>query len=99
MDGREWAGVNTPSAFLDKGQCWRVETGHGRQTSELRETGTRMFGMERDKERQRFYLLAGMGGRAARRKQRAILQWAIAAGLLASVLTAVLLYVFNRLAH
>jgi len=45
---------------------------------------TNMFGLARDKERDRFYLLPGMGGRAFRRKQRLILAWAIAAGLIVS---------------
>jgi len=54
-----------------------------------------MFAMpwlERDKERERFYLLPGMGGRALRRKRRVILVWAVIAGLFASLLLAALLY-------
>ena len=39
---------------------------------------------ERDKERDRFYLLPGMGGKALRRKRRRILFWAIVAGLFVS---------------
>ncbi len=39
---------------------------------------------KRDKEKDRFYLLPGMGGRAYRRKQRVILFWSIVAGLLFS---------------
>ena len=46
----------------------------------------------RDKERQRFYLLPGMGGRNLRRKRRVILSWSIVAGLLASVILACVLY-------
>src|SRR5678816_483400 len=42
----------------------------------------------RDKERDRFYLLPGMGGRALRRKRKLILQWSIVAGLFASALVA-----------
>ena len=39
---------------------------------------------ERDKERDRFYLLPGMGGKALRQKRRRILLWAIVAGLFVS---------------
>ena len=52
------------------------------------------------KERERYYLLAGMGGNAARRKQRIFLAWSLAAGLLvALVLTLVLLWVNRIQAH
>jgi hypothetical protein len=44
------------------------------------------------KERQRFYLLPGMGGRNMRRKRRIILQWSLLAGLVASAILAGLLY-------
>ena len=44
------------------------------------------------KERQRFYLLPGMGGRARRRKEMRILRWTIAVGLLFSALVACALY-------
>ena len=50
----------------------------------------------RDKERDRFYLLPGMGGRALRRKQKVILQWAVLAGLLVSGLVAAILYLMAR---
>ena len=35
-----------------------------------------------DKERDRYYLLPGMGKRLARKKKRRILAWSLAAGLL-----------------
>lgn len=44
------------------------------------------------KERQRYYLLPGMGGSAMRRKRKLILQWSIAAGLGASAVVAGVLY-------
>jgi len=48
-------------------------------------------------EPERYYLFAGMGGRASRRKQKLILQWAIVAGVLVSSLVAGLLYMLaNR---
>jgi len=45
-----------------------------------------------DKERDRFYLLPGMGGRALRRKRNAMLFWAVLAGLMVSVTVAGVLY-------
>ena len=48
------------------------------------------------KERERFYLLPGMGGRAYRRKYRFILKWAVVAGLLTSAIVAALLYFLSR---
>ncbi|MGA2864112.1 MAG: hypothetical protein ABSF95_06455 [Verrucomicrobiota bacterium] len=61
-----------------------------------------MFWSARKKERQkhqRFYLLPGMGGRAMRRKRKAILKWTIAAGVLTSALVACLLYVIYRVQY
>jgi hypothetical protein len=57
-----------------------------------------MFAMPwtaRDKERERFYLLPGMGGRGLRRKRRRILLWSIVAGLLASGILGALLYLMS----
>jgi putative exporter of polyketide antibiotics len=53
-----------------------------------------MFGLlaARNKERERFYLLPGMGGSALRRKRKVMLQWSIVAGLLVSAIVASLLY-------
>lgn len=45
-----------------------------------------------DKERDRFYLLPGMGGKALRRKKNAMLVWATLAGLLVSITVAGVLY-------
>lgn len=44
------------------------------------------------KERERYYLLAGMGGSATRRKNKIVLGWSIAAGLLVSGMIAGALY-------
>ncbi len=44
------------------------------------------------KEKERYYLLPGMGGRNYRRKQRVILSWSIVAGLVVSAVFAFLLY-------
>ncbi len=46
----------------------------------------------RNKERERFYLLPGMGGRALRRKQRLFLRWSIVAGVFTSAILACILY-------
>jgi hypothetical protein len=55
-----------------------------------------MLWFERDKERQRFYLLPGMGGRALRRKQRRFLRWSIAIGLVVSAVVACILFILSR---
>ena len=55
-----------------------------------------LFWSDHSKERPRFYLLAGMGGTAARRKHRRILAWAIAAGLVASAILASAMFLLNR---
>ena len=49
-----------------------------------------------DKEKERFYLLPGMGGRNLRRKRKLILQWSIVAGALTSGLVAALLYWLHK---
>jgi len=49
----------------------------------------------RDRERDRYYLLPGMGGRALQRKQWASLVWALVAGLIVSASLAVALYWFS----
>lgn len=48
-----------------------------------------------EKERRRFYLLPGMGGRAFHRKQRRIRLIAIGVGLVVSALVALLIYWIN----
>ena len=55
-----------------------------------------MLWFERDRERHRFYLLPGMGGKARRRKEMLILKWGIAAGLLVSAVLACILYFISR---
>ena len=55
-----------------------------------------MSWFERNKERQRFYLLPGMGGSALRRKHRRILGWSIAIGLLVSALLTCVLFLLSR---
>jgi hypothetical protein len=54
-----------------------------------------MFELGKQKERQRFYLLPGQGGRATRRKHRVILLWAIVTGLVVSAVLALVLYLMN----
>ncbi len=49
-----------------------------------------------EKERKRFYLLPGMGGRAYQRKQKVILKSSLAVGLVVSVLVALAFYLLNR---
>jgi len=54
-----------------------------------------MIWTKRYKEKERFYLFAGMGGRALRRKKKVFLAWSVAAGLLVSGLVALALYFVN----
>jgi hypothetical protein len=53
------------------------------------------------KEKERFYLLPWMGGRALRRKHKRILGWALLAGLAVSLALASLLYFIhsNSVSH
>ncbi len=44
------------------------------------------------KERPRFYLLPGMGGRALKRKRKMMLHWSLAAGVFVSAIVAFMLY-------
>jgi hypothetical protein len=55
-----------------------------------------MSWFERDRERERFYLLPGMGGRARRQKEMRFLRWSIAAGLVVSAIVAIALYMLGR---
>lgn len=51
-----------------------------------------MFGSKRDKDKKRFYLLPGMGGRAYRRKQATILKVSLIVGIIVAALFALALY-------
>jgi len=51
----------------------------------------------RDKERERYYLLPGMGGRALQRKQKKSLMWALLVGLVVSVAFAGAIYWLSTL--
>jgi hypothetical protein len=55
-----------------------------------------MLGFARDKDKDRYYLFPGQGGRSARRKHRKILLWAIAFGLIASAFIAGVLWFMNK---
>ena len=56
-----------------------------------------LFG-RRNKPRERYYLLPGMGGRAYRKKLAFMVGWGILGGFAASLIIAAALYVMNRLA-
>ena len=58
-----------------------------------------MLHSKADKEPERFYLLPGQGGRAARRKHLYFLKWAVAAALVMSAILALVMYLLNRLGH
>ncbi len=51
-----------------------------------------MSWFERDKEKERYYLLPGMGGKNLVKKRKMMLQWAIIAGLFTSGIVASLIY-------
>jgi hypothetical protein len=51
---------------------------------------------DRDKEKSRYYLLPGMGGRMYRKKQKVIIKWAIIAALVVSVIVAALIYMLSQ---
>jgi hypothetical protein len=55
-----------------------------------------MFGFARDKEKDRYYLFPGQGGRSARRKHRRILLWSILFGLLMSAAFAGVLWFMSK---
>ncbi|MGA2280444.1 MAG: hypothetical protein ABSG80_09100 [Verrucomicrobiota bacterium] len=55
-----------------------------------------MFRSKADKERERFYLLPGMGGREARRKHLRFLRWSALAALGMSAILAAVMYLLNR---
>ena len=55
-----------------------------------------MFSSKPAKEPERYYLLPGMGGRAARRKQMFFWKWSIIAGLGISLILAAVMYLLNR---
>ena len=57
---------------------------------------SQMLWFERDKERERFYLLPGMGGRARRAKEMRFLRWSVAAGVVVSASMACILYFISR---
>ena len=59
-----------------------------------------MLFRKRDKERDRYYLLPGMGKRLARKKRRVIWAWSLVAALIVSgILAAVLYWVNNSPPH
>jgi hypothetical protein len=58
-----------------------------------------MFGIQKSKERPRFYLLPGQGGKAARRKEKMFLIWAVVCGLFASAAVAGVLYLISGAAN
>jgi hypothetical protein len=50
----------------------------------------------REKEKERYYLLPGQGGRASRRKRKMILNWSLTAGVVVSAIMALMLYWMSR---
>ncbi len=48
------------------------------------------------KERERFYLLPGMGGKNLQRKRKVFLRWSVVVGVATSILLGLLLYWLER---
>jgi len=63
---------------------------------EVWQKSNRMFRPKPDKEAERYYLLPGQGGRAARRKQLLFWKWSFIAGLVIAVILAGVMYLINR---
>jgi hypothetical protein len=55
-----------------------------------------MSWFQRDKEKERFYLLPGMGGRSLRRKHMRFLRWAVFFAVIVSALLACILYLLSK---
>ena len=55
-----------------------------------------MFGLKKNKDTKRFYLLPGMGGRAYRRKQMTILKASLTVGIIVAGLLGLALYLIAR---
>jgi len=51
---------------------------------------------DRVKEKERFYLLPGQGGRAHREKQKLIIKWSVIAAIVVAGILAALMYWLNR---
>ena len=58
-----------------------------------------MFRLSANQEKQRFYLLPGMGGRNYRRKQKVILKASLIVGVLVSAVFAAVMYFVSRSPH
>jgi hypothetical protein len=56
-----------------------------------------MIGSKTNKEKERYYLFAGMGGSASRRKRKVMLGWALVAAAVISVALAALMLLVNHL--
>ena len=56
-----------------------------------------MFGPKKKKERERYYLLPGQGGRNYIRKQRQILAWSVVVGLLLAGILTFFMWYYTRL--
>jgi hypothetical protein len=58
-----------------------------------------LFRQAANQEKERFYLLPGMGGRNYRRKQKVILKASLAVGILVSAVFAIIMYFVSRPPH
>jgi hypothetical protein len=51
---------------------------------------------KKNKEKERYYLLPGQGGRMYRKKQKTILLWSMVAGFLVCLIVAAVMYFTDR---
>lgn len=76
-----------------------MQANHAGKKFSHKQAKKNMARKKRDKDtedKERFYLLAGQGGRAHRRKQRIFLTLSIIVGIVVSAMVAAILYLLNR---
>ena len=56
-----------------------------------------MIGSKANKEKERYYLFAGMGGSASRRKRKIMLAWSLVAAAVIATALSLVMYLANHL--
>jgi hypothetical protein len=75
----------------------KIAGGEGGFEAAFRHQKTNMSWSKSKKDTERYYLFAGMGGSAARRKRNRTLIWSLVAAAVVSALLGVAFYYFDRL--
>lgn len=95
---REWHGGLKSGA--DSGVCSATfQKGQMKKDIAARTYESLMNWISRNRERQRFYLLPGQGGRPLRRKRKVFLVWSLIVGMLVSGVIAALIFWSDRASH